>query len=178
MVCILLGPKTYRKPSKYLISPVGAQDNPPDGGFMPLDDSTVCGSTHIRDACFGGWKSLHDHHDYTGWGQAEAICAAVGARLCTVEELQKDEPNQKEDENCFAKMQYAASSESCDVEVCGQGATTTGGTAPEGTPCAFPFVFDGVTYNECMWAEQSAAAASIYGESSNGPPPPSFHAVA
>ena len=89
-----------------------------------------------------------------------------------MEELQKDEPNQKDDERCFTKAQYAASSESCDVEVCGQGATTTGGTAPEGTPCTFPFVFDGVTYNECMWAEQSAAAASIYGEFSNGLPRP------
>ena len=32
---------------------------------------------------------------------------------------------------------------------CGAGATTTGGSVPEGSACVFPFTFDGVTYNEC-----------------------------
>eukprot|EP01052_Picozoa_sp_SAG31_P043917 SAG31_NODE_7476_length_1680_cov_1.335231_1_plen_116_part_00 len=27
--------------------------------------------------------------------------------------------------------------------------TTTGGSVPEGTPCVFPFLFEGVTYNAC-----------------------------
>jgi len=33
------------------------------------------------------------------------------------------------------------------------GCTTTGGTAPEGTPCAFPFTYGGATHGECITIE-------------------------
>ena len=39
---------------------------------------------------------------------------------------------------------------------CGAGATTTGGSVGEGSPCLFPFTYSGVTYNECTAIDNGA----------------------
>eukprot|EP01043_Picozoa_sp_COSAG02_P003592 COSAG02_NODE_89_length_38500_cov_61.646910_4_plen_2440_part_00 len=128
----------------------------------PVDDITVCASREPGNKCFGGWESLAGSEPYHGFDQAETICSAIGARLCTVDEIRTNEGNAAGHDACFNKRQTGWSSEECQVDICGEGAVTTGGTAPEGTPCAFPFIFDGVVYNECMWTERETEAASIY----------------
>ena len=45
---------------------------------------------------------------------------------------------------------------------------TTGGTAPEGTPCAFPFTYDGVEYTACTTANNNGVPWCA-GEASYGP---------
>ena len=153
-------------------------------GQAPVDDPTVCSTKEIGEKCFGGWPSTERYEEYHGFEEAEAMCAAIGARLCTVDEHRTNEGDSQVDTTpCKNMRQNGWTSEECQVDVCGEGAVTTGGTAPEGTPCTFPFVFDGVVYNECMWAEHDTDAASIYdipsmegpicltGDGVNGEPP-------
>ena len=92
------------------------------------------------DPCFGGWKATTNMFElYGGHSDAALLCSAIGARLCTATQLADGETEEKNGNmDCESKGQNVWTSEECEVDVCGDGATTTGGTAPEGSPCSFP----------------------------------------
>eukprot|EP01046_Picozoa_sp_COSAG06_P048156 COSAG06_NODE_7142_length_2614_cov_2.351889_2_plen_629_part_01 len=73
----------------------------------------------------------------------------------------------------FFTEQEALFSADCIVPevTCGAGATTTGGSVPEGSNCLFPFTYGGVQYNECTsvdngntpWCSLEDTYASLWG---------------
>ena len=82
---------------------------------------------------------------YYDWQGAATICIAMGARMCTTKEISLYPPVGGGDSARYW------SAEPCVGVTCGTGAVTTGGDAPEGTPCVFPWTnpHTGVVHHSC-----------------------------
>ena len=119
---------------------------------------SLVGAADIRE---GVWIGLHDMHlesgcedtgfiwtdgtptDYENWADGEPNdWVPAGGANC-------DGGGDSEGgEDCVEMFPYGVDL-ALRLVNCGAGARTTGGTAPEGTACLFPFEYRGVQYNEC-----------------------------
>jgi len=95
-----------------------------DGGFMAADGTNACFGGDLHGNGSGDLGGAQNDIITDGWSHAGSICLAIGARLCTTEELQADETRGT---GCGHDGEWVWSSDTCaDGHLVSVGASNNG----------------------------------------------------
>jgi hypothetical protein len=145
-----------------------------DGGFMAADGTNACFGGDLHGNGSGDLGGAQNDIITDGWSHAGSICLAIGARLCTTEELQADETRGT---GCGHDGEWVWSSDTCaDGHLVAVGGSNNGRNLcsgdgeeclPDQNPC---------TCNARCWASTENAGvrccADVVGPLCNAEPAP------